>query len=141
MAPAIVLGGAGLMPFATLALFAVLAADPWRAVALVLLTQYGALIAAFVGALHWGYAVERRAGGGEAWARYGFSVLPALAAWGALQFPAQQALLMLAAILVLCLVADFGLQRVAPLPRWFMRLRLVLTAGGAMSLLAGGLWR
>lgn len=141
MAAAITLGGAGLLPFVALTLFAGLAAEPWRALAIVLLTQYGALIAAFVGALHWGYAVERRAGGPEAWARYGFSVLPALAAWAALQFPAQQALLILAVILALCLAADLVFQRVAPLPRWFLRLRLVLTAGGALSLLAGGLWR
>jgi len=130
-----VFGLAGLIAFFGLAGLAITGPEQWRTVAQVLLTQYGALIVSFVGALHWGYAVQREARGGEAWARYGFSVLPALWALLALQFTLLTAMQMLAFALIVCLIADMVFYRWSPLPPWFFRLRLILTTGGAASLL------
>lgn len=135
MKPAWVFGLAGLIPFFGLAGLAMSGPGQWHMAAQVLLTQYGAVIVSFVGALHWGYAVQRDAQGGEAWARYGFSVVPALWSLLALQFALFTAMQMLAAALIACLIADMVFCRWSPLPSWFFRLRLVLTTGGAASLL------
>lgn len=135
MKPAWVFGLGGLIPFFGLAGMVMAGPEQLRTTAQLLLTQYGALILSFVGALQWGYAVQRDVQGGEAWARYGFSVLPALWALLALQFTLFTAMQMLAAGLIVSLVADKVLCRYAPLPAWFLRLRLILTAGGAASLL------
>lgn len=135
MKPAWLLGLAGLIPFFGLAALGTIGPDLWRVVAQVLLTQYGALIVSFVGALQWGIAVQRDAQGIEAWARYGFSVLPALWALLALQFTLFTAMQMLAFALIGCLIADMVFYRWSPLPPWFFRLRLILTTGGAASLL------
>ena len=135
MNPAWVFGLAGLIPFFGLAGMAIIGPEQWRIVAQVLLTQYGALIVSFVGALQWGYAVQRDAQGGEAWARHGFSVLPALWSLLALQFTLFTAMQMLAVALMVCLIADMVFYRWSPLPPWFFRLRLILTTGGSSSLL------
>jgi hypothetical protein len=135
MNPAWVFGLAGLIPFFGLAGMATIGPEQWRIVAQVLLTQYGALIVSFVGALQWGYAVQRDAQGGEAWARYGCSVVPALWSLLALQFTLLTAMQMLAVALMVCLIVDMVFYRWSPLPPWFFRLRLILTTGGASSLL------
>lgn len=140
MTPARIFGLAGLIPFIGLSGLAVAGPAEWLIVAQVLLTQYGALIVSFVGALHWGYAVQREARGAEAWARYGFSVVPALWALLALQFTLFTAMQMLAAALVVCLLADMAFYKWSPLPPWFFRLRLILTCGGAASLLIASIF-
>jgi len=132
-------GLAGLIPFVVLAFLAGLGPLQWQPVAQILLAQYGALITAFVGALRWGRAVQAGSEGGAAWLRYGYSVVPALWAWFALQFPIALVLQLLAAGLVACLAVDLAFQRVQPWPGWMIRLRLVLTTVAALSLLAGSL--
>jgi hypothetical protein len=129
-------GLAGLIPFVGLALLSGLGPQPWQPVAAILLAQYGALITAFVGALHWGRAAQAGTAGAAAWLDYGYSVLPALWAWFALQFPVHHALQLLAAGLVACLAADLVFQRRRPWPAWLIRLRLVLTAAAVTALLA-----
>ncbi len=139
MRAAWIFGLAGLIPFVGLAVLAGLGPLPWQAVAAILLAQYGALITAFVGALHWGHAVQAGTQGAAAWLRYGFSVLPALWAWFALQFPNAVTLQLLAGGLLACLAADFLFQRSQPWPAWMMWLRLVMTAVAALSLLLASL--
>lgn len=134
--PALVLGAGGLLPFAGLTAMQWLASDPlW----LVMLASYGAVILSFVGALHWGYAVRDEPTGPEAWLRYGWSVLPALAAWACLATPPGTAVLLLALGLVACLLIDEWLGRRICMPVWLLRLRRMLTAGGATSLLLAAL--
>lgn len=134
--PALVLGAGGLIPFVGATALHVLTHDPrWLA----LLTSYGAVILSFVGALHWGYAVRDAPTGVHAWWRYGWSVVPALLAWLCLMLPASTAAPVLAAGLVACLVVDECLARGLGMPVWFLPLRRVLTAGGAASLMLGGL--
>jgi hypothetical protein len=139
MAAAWTLGLAGLLPFAGLALLARLGPAPWQPVAAILLVQYGALITAFVGALHWGRAAHAGIHGRSAWLCYGYSVLPALWAWFALQYPVQYGLQLLAAGLVACLAADLAFQRQLPWPAWMVRLRLALTTVATLCLLAASL--
>jgi hypothetical protein len=133
------LGVSGLIPFVFPAL--VIHHTPelgdldWRA----LQADYGAVILSFVGALHWGYALQAGASGRDAWLRYGWSVIPALLAWVALQCPIEIGLRLLAGGLVCAVLVDRGLLAAVSLPPWFMQLRYQLTTIAALSLLAASL--
>ena len=67
--------------------------------------------------------------------RFGYSVVPALVAWLALQFPPGLGMKLLATSLIACLVVDLAWLKMTVLPVWFTRLRVILTAGGSASLL------
>ena len=134
--PALLLGYGGLIPFIGGATLQVLSPDPrW----LEMLSAYGAVILSFVGALHWGYAVRDAARGASAWWGYGWSVLPALAAWVCLMLPPATGVHALALGLLVCLVVDEIVVPRMALPAWLLPLRRVLTAGGSLCLLAAGL--
>jgi hypothetical protein len=79
--------------------------------------------------------VQQGVKGGEAWLRFGYSVLPALVAWLALQFPLGLGMQILAMSLMACLVVDLAWLKMTVLPVWFIRLRAILTIGGSASLL------
>lgn len=131
------LGLAGLIPFVVPALVIHLVPAPggldWRA----LQADYGAVILSFVGALHWGYALQTGSSGRDAWLRYGWSVAPALLAWLALQCPTVVGLRVLAVGLVCALLVDRSLLRTVQLPPWFLTLRMQLTLVATLSLLMG----
>jgi hypothetical protein len=63
-------------------------------------------------------------------------VLPQLLGFGALLVPPLAGLSLLAAGLMAMLVTDLFYMRAKRLPRWFLKLRLVLTFGAAASLCA-----
>jgi hypothetical protein len=133
--PALVLGAGGLVPFFALATGIALFPEPNLSYFLGWLTQYGALIVSFVGALQWGLAMRMpQADGGEQWAAFGWSVCPALVAWVALQLPQYEGVYLLAALFVVCLLMDWRFARRHALPAWFMRLRVALTTGAVLSL-------
>ncbi len=122
------LGYAGLLPFVALAAWTVLAARAQRDFPAQALLAYGATIASFLGAIHWGLAMRSPAG--EAVARdYLWGVVPSLVAWAALLAGAATGL----AILVLLLWTCYGVDR-SRYPAWGqqhwlpMRLRLTLVA-------------
>ena len=76
--PALIIGAAGLLPFFALATGILLFPEPNLSHYLGWLTQYGALIVTFVGALQWGLAMRSPlADNGEQWAAFGWSVCPA----------------------------------------------------------------
>ena len=77
---ALLLGAAGLIPFAVLGLLAVAQGGDRAAAALV---AYAAVILSFLGAVHWGFALQEPSGRGER-ARLLLGVLPSLAGWVAL---------------------------------------------------------
>ena len=131
--PALVLGVAGLIPFAVPAAIILWGPGEWRSFGWVALLAYGAVILSFVGAVHWGLAL-RQTGAGRAdsaglWRTLGWSVTPALLAWLALMLPPGAA--------VLLLLGGFGAQywaderafRAQRIPLWYLRLRRLLTAG------------
>ncbi len=137
--PAIVFGLAGLLPFMGLSLIAVFGPPATQVTSSHALLQYGALIATFVGALHWAYAVAGVASSASATARYGWSVLPSLVAWLALQQAQQTGLRIVAVLLVACYFADRQLLRPTSLPQWIADLRLLLTSVAVVSLVVASL--
>lgn len=132
--PARLLGPAGLIPFAGLAL-AVWAGWPGAGTAL---AAYGATILAFLGAVHWGLALAAPAAErGADWGRLGLGVVPALVAWVALLLPLPAGLGLLAAGLLGTAAAETAAARAGLVPRAYLGLRWALSGGAAAALLAG----
>jgi glutaredoxin len=124
-------GYLGLIPFVATA------AGPWLGMAWTgdWLLAYGAVILSFIGAIHWGLAMGRRNPPPTAFLA---SVIPALVAWGVLMLPLMIGLPLMAAAFIAWRYAEYRLIE-ATLPRWFRRLRTVLSAGAAAALVAGWL--
>ncbi len=130
------LGYAGLIPF--LACLAALYAgnSAWRMTAIELLRSYAALIASFLGAVHWGVAADRRDGLHTARLRWG--VMPALIAWTLLMLPDAFAFAGLAILFALILFVDRFLLPVLDDAYRQMRLRLSLIVIATLVAAAGG---
>ena len=133
---ALLLGLAGLIPFAAgaLALWAplpVLDAD----LGLRLVIGYGALILSFLGGIRWGTAIGPYAANRQG-AELAASVLGSLAGLGALFIPSVPALALLIAGFLMQALWDVTSVESGRLPAWFGRLRMMLTAGAVMSLIA-----
>ena len=133
-AAARLLGLAGLLPFiADAAALALLQAPGLRDWAATALAAYGALIATFLGGIHWGLAMR---GVPPVNLRLGWGVSPSLLAWIALLLPAGPGLGLLAVLLAACYVVDRKLYASAGLSGW-LGLRLQLTSVAALSCLVG----
>jgi hypothetical protein len=130
------LGLAGLLPFVGLVAIALAGPEAARVPALALLADYGALILSFMGGCRWGLA-SAGLGEGPRWWPLGVSVVPALLAFGALALGGPVGLIVLALGLLALFAADVSLTRAAGAPTWWPGLRLPLTAGAAICLLAG----
>lgn len=133
---ALLLGLAGLIPFAAgaLALWAPLPVLD-ATLGLRLVIGYGALILSFLGGIRWGtaigpYAASRQ--GGE----FAASVLGSLAGLAALFLPSVPALTLLIAGFLMQALWDVTSVESGRLPAWFGRLRMMLTAGAVVSLIA-----
>jgi hypothetical protein len=137
--PALLLGYAGLVPFAALAAGAVLAADPLRAWSSTALLAYGATILSFLGGLHWGLALAQPARVPRLGLRLGIGVAPQLLGWGALLAPPGVGHVMIAAALVAVLALDHFAAREGLGPAWLVHLRapLSIAAAIAMAVAAG----
>ena len=128
------LGFGGLVPFVSLAaaLWVVWPAD-WP-LARAALLGYGATIASFLGAIHWGLVM--RDGPGQPVPSLLWGVVPSLLAWLALLLDPGLGLLLITALLWACLAVDRFLYPRFQLQAWLpMRLRLTLVA--SVSCLAG----
>lgn len=133
-ATARVLGLAGLLPFVAGALaLALLDAPGLKAWAGTALTAYGALIATFLGGIHWGLAMQDVQ---PVNVRLGWGVSPSLLAWVALLLPVGMGLPWLAVLLVTCYAVDRTLYASAGLSSW-LGLRLQLTSVATLSCLVG----
>ena len=129
------LGLGGLLPFVGLAVLAWGGSTVGPTWALRGLILYGASILAFLGGLHWGFALSGRLSDRAARVALVWSVVPSLIAWSAAWMPEQSALLGLAGGLVLAWAFD---QRAWPqygIGPWFLRLRGLLTFVATGSLL------
>jgi hypothetical protein len=125
---------AGLIPFVLLAaLLWIVQADlrPWLTIAL---TSYAALIATFLGGIHWGIAAQRPHH--ERPFHYIWGITPSLIAWIALIMPAYAGLPLLAALLITCYLVDRKSYAAAGWSSWLL-MRLRLTAVAALSCLIG----
>lgn len=130
------LGIAGLLPFFFLASTALL--EPALRVAVHMpLVAYGAVILAFVGALHWGIAlVLPTATDRQRIFLMLWSVVPALLAWAAVLLPVGLDLALLIAAFWIHFAFDYQLAQQQPIPRWYLPLRIILTVGATLSLVA-----
>ncbi|MDP2212287.1 DUF3429 domain-containing protein [Phenylobacterium sp.] len=139
---ALLLGAAGVIPFAALALLIVLDGAGLLAPeqAKRVLRLYGAVILSFMGGAQWGLATAR-ADGPKARA-LAVSVLPALFAWAAFLVPAGPGLLALSAAFLALMLYDLWTVGRGEAPLWYGRLRVGLTLAvvGALqiALVAGG---
>ena len=129
-----VLGLGGLLPFLAGAVaLAVLDAPGLKAWAATALVTYGALIATFLGGIHWGLAMR---GVQPVNLRLGWGVSPSLLAWVAVMLPVSMGLPWLAVLLVTCYGVDRKLYASAGLSGW-LGLRLQLTSVATLSCLVG----
>ncbi len=81
---AIALGAAGLIPFALLGVISVGGSPDSSLSAVRGLVGYGAVILAFLGGVHWGFALEEQGDGRATTARLALGVLPSLVGWAAI---------------------------------------------------------
>lgn len=138
---ALVLGLAGLLPFVWGAItvysagMAQLTLD-WvgpRFIGPYVGLAYGTVILSFMSGVLWGFATK--ASGSQATTGYALSVLPAL--WAFFMIgggPVSAGMNLIAGFLAL-LVLDFAFSQWGLAPRWWLKLRLILTGGVIMCLL------
>lgn len=131
------LGYSGLLPFMACGAAIIFFPEDSGFAARALLA-YGAVILSFVGALHWGFAMNlQELSEQQRLQAYLWSVIPALLAWPALVI---DSVAMGSVLLVAGFLANFWrdvcLTRVSVLPGWYLPLRLRLTAVACLCLLA-----
>lgn len=127
--PARLFGLGGLIPFLALAV----ACSAWPELGEALLA-YGATILAFLGAVHWGFALSD---GRAPWWRFGLGVVPALLAWVALLLPVGMGLVLLATGIAATVLVERAAARQGLMTGPYLALRYVLSAGAIGGLLVG----
>jgi hypothetical protein len=133
-ASAAVLGTLGLLPmFAAAGAFA-FGPPTWAGPALLALLAYAATVLAFLGGVRWGIGI---AGPRPRWTVLTASTLPQLAAFALLAAPRIDVSWQLGGLL-LAFLAQGAWDATTASPRWYARLRLLLTLGAALAL-AGAL--
>jgi hypothetical protein len=132
---ALVLGLGGLIPFLAIPLLVLVGQQEtlpvWlRAHTTVpALVLYAAVILSFMGGVQWGIAVRSVDEDDlSTWRRYGVSVLPALLAWFAVFTATRTALILLATGFVALLIYDLWMVARDEAPKWYERLRVMLTS-------------
>lgn len=132
---ALLLGYSGVIPFVALAVGIATGVDfnGWGvADAHSKLVGYAAVIVSFIGAVHWGVALQAPAGRQNQ--LFIYSVLPALAAWVWMFFTAKSALIGMALTIVALYFVDRGLLQGLVHDR-YVKMRMHLTIIVALSLL------
>ena len=131
------LGYGGLIPFAGLAaLLWLLPPDlvVWVAMGL---SAYAALIASFLGGIHWGLAWARTLPGAEpAGIHLLWGVVPSLLAWPGLLMPPDAGLAWLGLVLLVCYLVDRRLYPPTGLGHW-LKLRFRLSTVAALCCFIG----
>ena len=128
------LGYAGLLPFVGLAMLLWLVKSELHGMVTLALTTYAALIASFLGGLHWGVAFLK--GDKTPLFHSVWGVTPALVAWVALLLPASAGLPLLGLLLVACYAVDHTTWPKLGLGHW-LPLRRHLTLVATLSCLLG----
>lgn len=128
--------GGGLLPFVALSGGSVVMNGAHAALFHFPLAAYGAVILAFVGALHWGIALSHPAASlRDRRLMIGWSVVPALLGWAAMLLMPGPDLLVLATAFWAHLGFDIRAVRRLAMPGWYLPLRFVATAIASLSLL------
>ena len=133
------LGGLGALPFIGLAGAAPYLDSAPRMFVVHAFVTYGAVILSFLGGVHWGLAIGTRSNADDPALRNRLivSVIPSLAAWVAVLFPAKTGLLLLASSITAMLWVDIRATRAGNAPRWYPKLRIPLTCVVVAALLIG----
>lgn len=122
---ATILGYAGLIPFIAFASGLWLAPVQYLPDIHHALLTYAAIILSFIGAIHWGSAIELK--NHQQKFQLGISVLPPLLGWLALLMPLTYSYTILViAFFVLC-IYDSQMTKYGLLPGWYPTLRVPLT--------------
>jgi hypothetical protein len=132
--PALLLGWAGVIPFALLTAASVLDVHLWSLDPTAALRAYGACILSFMGGAQWGVLLPRHDGYAPSF-RYLMSVLPALLAFVCLLIPNTPGLVGLIAGFLALLTYDLLTVHQGLTPRWYAPLRIQLT--GVVVVLLG----
>jgi Protein of unknown function (DUF3429) len=120
------LGHAGLLPFAAGAVLMWVVPPETKPLAALVLVAYGALIASFLGGIHWGLAMRLPAAPLRLLL---WGVAPSLLAWPALLMPPRAGLLVLGALLLVCYAVDRVLYNEQRVAAWLaLRFRLSTVA-------------
>lgn len=129
---AMLLGWAGVLPFAALSAFIAFAGnDPFQPWALSKLVAYGAIILTFMGGVHWGLIMNRETS--DNW-KYVVGIAPSLVAVVAVVVEGVPAIVLLAAGFLALLIYDMQIVRQKYAPQWYSALRLQLTAAVGICL-------
>jgi Protein of unknown function (DUF3429) len=125
------LGYAGLIPFVILCAFQyLLPVSPHREIFTHSLVAYGAAIASFLGAIHWGFAMQQIVPNRLLLI---WGVIPSLLGWISLVLDLASGLLILASTLWLCFVVDYKIYPRFELAQWLV-MRFILTTVASISL-------
>ncbi len=124
--PALLLGWAGVIPFALLTAASVLDIQPWSLDPTMALRAYGACILSFMSGAQWGVLLPQE-GGHAPFFRYLISVLPALLAFLCLLIPSTPGLIGLIIGFLALLAYDLSTIDQGIAPRWYASLRIQLT--------------
>lgn len=142
------LGYAGLIPFILLSALVQFGESPWDFWAANSLLLYGASIASFVGALHWGPLLGPQSNTvtNNYWRDKGawlWGVVPSLCAWGALHLAFSTGYFVIAATLLVALLVDrqqfHHLISDEDYLEDFLKMRTTLTLVAAASLVWAGI--
>ena len=142
------LGYGGLIPFALLAALLWLVTPDLQGFVATALAAYAALIAAFLGGIHWGIGwsagvlghVRRNSQPHAQRRHFLWGVVPSLLAWPGLLMPPYAGLAWLGFVLMLSYLADRTLYAHAGLQRWLtLRFRLSAVASLGCFIGAGAL--
>ena len=127
------LGWAGLVPFGLAALGTHSGIDTLVPYGFLGGTAYGAVILSFLGAVHWGLAMQDDRS--PYW--YVWSITPALFGFASLLLlDIEMRVVTLIPLFALTWLVDRKAAKCGLIPNWYMRLRSKLTAGAVISLTA-----
>ena len=121
---ALLLGWAGVIPFAALAAVVVPGAHPYAGAALSALVAYGSVILSFMGGVLWGLEMSQ----GRWQPAYAVSVAPALVAAASMVLHPTHGILLLLCGFSGLLSYDMKQSRSRDVPSWYPLLRWQLTA-------------
>ena len=130
------LGHAGLIPLVALALLVWLVKPDLQAWVALALAAYAALIASFLGGIHWGIGWSQMARMPDGKVHFVWGVVPSLLAWPGLVMPPYAGLAWLGLVLIVCYLVDRKLYAQAGLTSW-LKLRFRLSAIAALSCFIG----
>lgn len=126
------LGYAGLIPFVALSTFPLIFSDPnYKEIVFFGLLAYGVTIISFLGAIHWGLAMQQQNTPNPFLLMWG--VIPSLLGWISLLAGSVSGLILVAATLWLCFLVDYKIYPKFGLTHWLL-MRFTLTAVASISI-------